>query len=124
MGDIVGAALVSHHPGLMQPEELRTLQGAGADSDLIAGFDRLRERVAAVQPDAVMIFDTHWFTTGYHVVDGGSAYSGTYVSDEMPWYLRGIPYSYRGLPELAWAIEAVSRERNGYNRAASCSGST
>ncbi len=30
MGQIVGAAIVSHHPGLMQCEEFRVLQGNGA----------------------------------------------------------------------------------------------
>lgn len=116
-GQIVGAALVSHHPGLMQCEEFRVLQGAGADSDLIAGYARLRERIQALAPDAVLIFDSHWFTTGYHLADGGAHYRGTYISDEMPWYLHGVPYDYRGLPSLALEIEAVSRERGGYNRA-------
>jgi len=117
MGQIVGAALVSHHPGLMQCQEFRVLQGAGSDSDLIAGYARLRERIAAAKPDVVMIFDSHWFTTGYHLVDGGERYRGTYLSDEMPWYLYGVPYEYRGHPPLALAIEAVSREQGGYNRA-------
>lgn len=117
MGQIVGAAMVSHHPGLMQCEEFRRAMGAGEDSDLIAGYARLRERIDAAKPDVVMIFDSHWFTTGYHLVDGGTRYSGSYVSDEMPWYLHGVPYDYRGHPELALAIEAVSRERGGYNRA-------
>jgi hypothetical protein len=67
-------------------------------------------------PDVVMIFDSHWFTTGYHLVDGGERYTGTYISDEMPWYLHGVPYDYRGHPQLALQIEAVSRERGGYNR--------
>lgn len=116
-GHIVGAALVSHHPGLMQCEEFRVLQGAGADSDLIAGYARLRERIAAASPDVVVIFDSHWFTTGYHLADGGERYRGTYISDEMPWYLHGVPYDYRGHPALALQIEAVSRERGGYNRA-------
>ena len=117
MGQIVGAALVSHHPGLMQCEEFRRAMGAGADSDLIAGYARLRERIAAARPDVVLVFDSHWFTTGYHLVDGGARYSGTYISDEMPWYLHGVPYDYRGCPQLALDIEAVSRERGGYNRA-------
>jgi 3,4-dihydroxyphenylacetate 2,3-dioxygenase len=116
MGQIVGAALVSHHPGLMQCEEFRVLQGAGADSDLIAGYARLRERITAAKPDVVVIFDSHWFTTGYHLVDGHSHYQGTYISEEMPWYLHGVPYKYRGHPELALAIEAASREQGGYNR--------
>lgn len=116
MGHIVGAALVSHHPGLMQCEEFRVLMGAGADSDLIPGYARLREKIAAAKPDVVMIFDSHWFTTGYHLVDGAVGYEGNYISDEMPWYLHGVPYKYRGHPELARAIEAVSREQGGFNR--------
>lgn len=119
MGQIVGAALVSHHPGLMQCEEFRRLQGAGEDSDLIAGYARLRQKIAQARPDVVMIFDSHWFTTGYHLVDAGAHYSGTYLSDEMPWYLHGVPYDYRGLPALAVAIEDVSREMRGYHRAIS-----
>jgi 3,4-dihydroxyphenylacetate 2,3-dioxygenase len=117
MGQIVGAALVSHHPGLMQCEEFRRAMGAGQDSDLIAGYARLRDRIEAARPDVVMIFDSHWFTTGYHLVDGGTRYQGTYISDEMPWYLHGVPYDYRGHPQLATLIETVSRERGGYNRA-------
>ena len=116
-GKIVGAALVSHHPGLMQCEEFRRLMGAGEDSDLIAGYARLRQRIEAARPDVVVIFDSHWFTTGYHLVDGGTHYRGTYISDEMPWYLHGVPYDYRGHPALASLVETVSRERGGYNRA-------
>ncbi len=111
MGQIVGAALVSHHPGLMQCEDFRIMMGAGADSDLIAGYGRLRDRIAAAKPEVVMIFDSHWFTTGYHLIDGGAGYRGSYISEEMPWYLFGVPYDYRGHPELALAVEAVARER-------------
>ena len=119
MGEIVGAALVSHHPGLMQCEEFRRAMGAGQDSDLIPGYAKLRARIDAVRPDVVVVFDSHWFTTGYHLVDAGQRYTGTYVSDEMPWYLYGVPFDYRGHPDLALQIEAVSRERGGYNRAVS-----
>ena len=117
MGQIVGAALVSHHPGLMQCEEFRRAMGAGEDSDLIQGYARLRAHIEAAKPDVVIIFDSHWFTTGYHLIDGGARYQGSYISDEMPWYLHGVPYDYRGHPHLALAIEAVSRERGGFSRA-------
>ena len=117
MGQIVGAALVSHHPGLFQNEEFRVRMGAGRDSDLIAGFDRLRERIDAARPDTLVIFDTHWFTTGYHLIDGGDRYSGTYISDEMPWYLHGQRYDYRGAPALADLIEAVAADQNVLTRA-------
>ncbi|WDM57242.1 hypothetical protein K4A76_12135 [Pseudomonas sp. NEEL19] len=117
MGQIVGAAIVSHHPGLMQCEEFRRAMGAGEDSDLIAGFARVLEKIQALKPDVVVIFDSHWFTTGYHLVDASARYEGRYTSDEMPWYLHGVPYAYRGYPALAQAIEQVSREQGGYNRA-------
>lgn len=111
MGEIVGAALVSHHPGLMQSEDFRIKMGDGADSDLIPGFARLKERIAAVQADTVVIFDSHWFTTGYHLFDAGDHYRGVYISDEMPWYLHDQHYDYRGAPELAYAAQQVAEER-------------
>lgn len=117
MGQIVGAAIVSHHPGLMQCEDFRKMQGAGTDSSLIEGYARLRERIAAVKADTVVIFDSHWFTTGFHLVDGGRRMQGTYISDEMPWYLHGVAYDYRGDPELALAMEAASKSRGGFVRA-------
>lgn len=117
MGQIVGAALVSHHPGLFQTEAFRVRMGDGRDSDLVAGFDRVRARIDAVRPDTLIVFDTHWFTTGYHLIDGGDRYRGTYISDEMPWYLYGQRYDYAGSPELADLIEAVAVERKVMSRA-------
>lgn len=117
MGQIVGAAVVSHHPGLMQCEEFRVLQGAGTDSDLIGGYRRVLDRIAAVEPDVIVIFDSHWFTTGYHLIDAGTGYKGTYISDEMPWYLYGVPYDYRGHPALARLVEDVAREKGVRSRA-------
>jgi 3,4-dihydroxyphenylacetate 2,3-dioxygenase len=117
MGKIVGAALVSHHPGLMQDDDFRVKMGAGVDSDLIAGAARLREKIDAVRPDALVIFDTHWFTTGYHLYDAGEHYAGNYISDEMPWYLYGQNYDYRGAPELARLCEQVAEEKGVMGRA-------
>ena len=54
-GQIVGAAVVSHHPGLMQCEEFRVLQGAGQDSDLMAGYARLRQKITDVAPQVVVM---------------------------------------------------------------------
>jgi aromatic ring-opening dioxygenase catalytic subunit (LigB family) len=85
--------------------------GNGDDSDLIRGFARLRNKIDAVAPDVLMIFDTHWFTTGYHLVDAGPSYSGVFTSDEMPWYLNGLAYDYQGCPDLAKICQTVAEER-------------
>jgi len=95
----------------MQNEEIRKLAGAGEDSDLIQGYAQMREKIRQLEPDAVIIFDSHWFTTGFNLVDGGEHYSGTYISEEMPWYLYGVPYDYRGHPDLALEIENVGKEK-------------
>ncbi len=110
MGEIVGAAICSHHPGLMQSRDFRLLMGAGRDSDLIAGFKRVRAEIDRVNPDTIVILDSHWFTTGYHLVDGGAAYKGRYISDEMPWYLYGLAYDYLGDPGLADLCQEVALE--------------
>jgi 3,4-dihydroxyphenylacetate 2,3-dioxygenase len=117
MGSIVGAAIVSHHPGLFQTDEFRVMMGNGDDSDLVRGFARLRAKLDEVKPDVLMIFDTHWFTTGFHLIDGGEGYEGTYISDEMPWYLFGKKYAYKGAPDLAGLVEAVAAEQKVLSKA-------
>jgi 3,4-dihydroxyphenylacetate 2,3-dioxygenase len=112
MGSIVGAALVSHHPGLFQSDEFRVRMGNGEDSSLVPGFDKLRAKIDAVKPTTLIIFDTHWFTTGFHLIDGGERYEGEYISDEMPWYLYGQRYAYQGNPAFADLVERVAKEKN------------
>jgi len=110
-GQIVGAALVSHHPGLTQDKAFRVRAGDGRDSDLIAGYERLRDKLDAVRPDVLVIIDTHWFTTGYHLIDAGASFEGEYTSDEMPWYLKNKPYKYDGVPHLAHLCQEVAEEQ-------------
>ena len=111
MGEVVGAALVAHYPGLMLSEELRRARGDGADTSLVAGFAELRGRIDAAKPNTFVVFDTHWFTTGLHLVAGAKRYQGRYTSSELPFSLSRVPYDYPGAPELAAAVERVALER-------------
>ena len=111
MGEVVGAALVAHYPGLMLSEELRRARGDGADTSLVAGFAELRRRIDAAKPDTFVVFDSHWFTTGLHLVAGAKRYAGRYTSSELPFSLSRVPYDYPGAPELAAAVERVALER-------------
>lgn len=111
MGKIVGAAIVSHHPGLFRPQADRIALGNGRDSDLIAGYGRLRRKMDEAQCDTLVIFDTHWFTTQRHVCAGAERYAGTYTSDELPWILHGIEYDYPGAPELGLAVGRIGEEK-------------
>lgn len=107
MGSIVGAAIVSHHPGLFRRKAERVAMGGGCDSDLIEGYVRMRKKIEAVRPDTLVIFDTHWFTSGRHVLAGAAHYKGVYTSNEMPWILHDAPFDYPGAPELAAKIEQL-----------------
>ena len=111
MGQIVGAAVVSHHPGLVQPKEIRVQRGNGRDSDLIEGFERVRAKIDAVKPDTFVLFDTHWLTTSLHLVAGAAHYKGTYTSDELPFSMTRFPYDHAGAPALAAEVEKVAQEK-------------
>lgn len=111
MGQIVGAAIVSHHPGLVQPKEVRVQRGNGRDSDLIEGFERLRARIDEVKPDTFVLFDTHWVTTSLHLVAGAAHYKGSYTSDELPFAMTRFPYDHAGAPALAAEVEKVATEK-------------
>ncbi|MBS0222033.1 MAG: extradiol ring-cleavage dioxygenase [Proteobacteria bacterium] len=111
MGQIVGAAIVSHHPGLVQPKEVRVQRGNGRDTDLVDGFDRVRARIDAVKPDTFVLFDTHWITTSMHLVAGAVHYKGHYTSSELPFSMSRFAYDYPGAPELARLVEEVGQER-------------
>jgi 3,4-dihydroxyphenylacetate 2,3-dioxygenase len=112
MGQIVGAAIVAHHPGLFRPEADRIALGNGVDSDLVAGFQRVRKRLDAVRADTLVIFDTHWFTTQRHICAGAERYQGVYTSAELPWILHDISFDFPGAPELAKEIARVAEARN------------
>jgi 3,4-dihydroxyphenylacetate 2,3-dioxygenase len=111
MGKIVGAAIVSHHPGIMRPEADRLKLGAGHDTDLIPGFARVREEIDALDADTFVIFDTHWITTAMNIVAGQEHYKGVYTSDELPHVLSGVSYDYPGAPELARRVQEIADER-------------
>lgn len=111
MGQIVGAAIVSHHPGLVQPREVRVQRGNGRDSDLVEGFERVRAKIDEVRPDTFVLFDTHWLTTSLHLVAGAAHYKGSYTSDELPFSMTRFPYDHPGAPALAAEVEKVAQEK-------------
>ena len=113
MGEIVGAALVSHIPPIVWPDAERIELYGGVDTSLVAGLRRLRaERLDRLRPDTVIVFDTHWFTTVEHIVTAHDRRSGLFTSDELPRAMRDVPYDMPGDPELAHAMAALAEDRD------------
>ena len=113
MGEIVGAALVSHVPPLVLPEEVRRELNDGHDTTLFAGLHQMRaDKLAPLNADTVVVIDTHWFTTIEHIVASHDHRTGLYTSEELPRGMCQMPYDYAGDPELANAWAALGDDRD------------
>ncbi|HEY7477309.1 MAG TPA: catechol 1,2-dioxygenase [Actinomycetota bacterium] len=113
MGEVVGAGLVAHVPTIMLPEETRLELNEGREITLVPGLHRLRSEVFdRLQPDTVIVFDTHWESTFEHIVTAHERRQGRFTSHELPRGMAGIPYDMPGDPELAKLIAAQADGRD------------
>ncbi len=113
MGSIVGAALVAHVPPLVMPEQARRAMNNGEDTTLYAGLQQLRiDKLDPAQPDTIVVFDTHWFTTVEHVITSHEHRSGLFTSSELPRSMSQVPYDFPGDPELANTVAALAESRD------------
>ena len=113
MGEVVGAAMVAHVPTIVMAERERRELNAGQEISLVPGLRRMRREVFdRLEPDTVVVFDTHWFTTFEFVVSAHGRRSGLYTSDELPRGMCQRPYDFPGDPELA-GLMADAGERAG-----------
>ena len=110
MGTISAAALVSHQPGIMLSADRRTKMNGGYDTTLVAGFGDMRRELDAADVDTLVVIDTHWFTTAFHIVAGADRYSGVYTSDELPMMITDLPFEFEGAPQLAELVAEVGAE--------------
>ena len=102
MGEIVGAGFLSHAPTIMFPQELRLALNEGKEISLVPGYERLRREVFdELQPDTILLFDSHWFTTVEFVVTAHARRHGKFTSEELPRGMSQVPYDLAGNPEFA-----------------------
>ena len=111
MGEIVGAGLVSHAPTIMFDEPVRRELNDGKEISLVPGLVRLKDEVLTrLQPDTIVVLDTHWFTTVEHVVAAQERREGRMTSSELPRGMKQVPYAFDGDPQLARLIEKHGNE--------------
>ncbi len=102
MGEIVGAGFLSHAPTIMFSREARHEINNGREISLVPGLKRLRREVLEqLQPDVILLFDTHWFTTVEFVISSHARRAGTYTSEELPRGMAQIPYNLKGDADFA-----------------------
>ena len=113
MGEIVGVGLIAHVPTIMLPEHVRLDINEGNEISLVPGLEKLRKDVfETADYDTVVVVDSHWATTVEFVINSHEQRSGKFTSEELPRGMHGVPFDYRGDPELARLAESFA-EKNG-----------
>ncbi len=102
MGHLALAAKITHVPSMYLSE----LPGKhhGCRDAAIAGHREIGNRCRALGVDTIVVFDVHWLVNaGYHV-NCAPTFQGIYTSNELPHFIRNMPYEYAGNPALGHLI--------------------
>jgi aromatic ring-opening dioxygenase catalytic subunit (LigB family) len=111
MGEIVGAGLIAHVPTIVLPDHIRRELNNGRESTLFSGLQQLRREVFdLIQPDLVLVFDSHWFTTVEFVISSADRRSGFFTSEELPRGMSSVPYDLAGHRAFAELVGEIALE--------------
>jgi 3,4-dihydroxyphenylacetate 2,3-dioxygenase len=94
MGKLALAAKITHVPSMYLSE----LPGKhhGCREAAIQGHKEIGRRCRDLGVDTIIVFDTHWLVnSGYHI-NCAPSFSGTYTSNELPHFIKNLPYAYSG----------------------------
>lgn len=115
MGEIAFAAKITHVPSMYLSE----LDGPhkGCRAAAIAGHQEISRRCRELGVDTIVVFDTHWLVnSGYHI-NSAPHFKGLYTSNELPHFIKNLPYEYDGNPELGDLIAAAATAAGVHTRA-------
>jgi 3,4-dihydroxyphenylacetate 2,3-dioxygenase len=107
MGKLALAAKVTHVPSLYLSEHPGPHHGCRQPA--IDGHFEIGRRCKAAGVDTIVVLDVHWLVNaGYHV-NCAPRFKGIYTSNELPHFIKNMPYEYTGNPVLGHLIaEAAS----------------
>lgn len=115
MGKLVLAAKITHVPSMYLSE----MDGPhkGCRQAAIDGHKEIARRMRELKVDTIVVFDTHWLVnSGYHI-NCAPAWEGIYTSNELPHFIKNMPFSYQGNPALGHAIAEVATAAGVHTRA-------
>lgn len=115
MGKLVLAAKITHVPSMYLSE----LDGPhkGCRQAAIDGHKEIARRMRELKVDTIVVFDTHWLVnSGYHI-NCAPSWEGIYTSNELPHFIKNMPFSYEGNPALGHAIADTATAAGVHTRA-------
>ncbi len=108
MGKLAIAAKITHVPSMYLSE----MEGEhkGCRQAAIDGHKEIERRCREQGVDTIVVFDTHWLVnSGYHI-NCAPHFKGIYTSNELPHFIKNLPYEYDGNTELGELIAETANE--------------
>jgi 3,4-dihydroxyphenylacetate 2,3-dioxygenase len=115
MGKLALAAKITHVPSMYLSE----MDGPhkGCREAAINGHREISRRCRELGVDTVVVFDTHWLVnSGYHI-NNAPHFEGTYTSNELPHFIKNMPYQYQGNPPLGHLLAEAATAAGVHTRA-------
>ena len=102
MGTLALAAKITHVPSMYLSE----FPGPnfGCRDAAIAGHREIDRRCRALGVDTIVVFDVHWQVNSEYHINCGPQFEGVYTSNELPHFIKNMPYTYPGNPGLGHLI--------------------
>ncbi|MEI7430871.1 MAG: 3,4-dihydroxyphenylacetate 2,3-dioxygenase [Betaproteobacteria bacterium] len=115
MGKLALAAKITHVPSMYLSEQEGPHQGCRQPA--IDGHREIARRCRELGVDTIVVFDTHWLVnSGYHI-NCAPSWEGVYTSNELPHFIKNLPFSYNGNPELGKLIAETATKAGVMTRA-------
>ena len=115
MGKLALAAKITHVPSMYLSE----MDGPhkGCREAAIEGHREISRRCRELGVDTIVVFDTHWLVnSGYHI-NNAAHFKGVYTSNELPHFIKNMPYEYNGNPALGELIANTATDMGVKTRA-------
>jgi 3,4-dihydroxyphenylacetate 2,3-dioxygenase len=115
MGKLALAAKITHVPSMYLSE----FDGPhkGCREAAIEGHREISRRMRELGVDTVVVFDSHWLVnSGYHI-NCAPRFEGVYTSNELPHFIKNLPFEYDGNPALGHLIADAATQAGVRTRA-------
>ncbi|MEQ1685189.1 MAG: 3,4-dihydroxyphenylacetate 2,3-dioxygenase [Burkholderiaceae bacterium] len=115
MGKLALAAKITHVPSMYLSE----LDGPhkGCREAAINGHKEIGRRCRELGVDTIVVFDVHWLVNSEYHINCAPKFEGVYTSNELPHFIKNLPYAYPGNPQLGQLIADMANEMGVATRA-------
>lgn len=115
MGTLALAAKITHVPSMYLSE----LDGPhkGCRQAAIDGHIEIGRRCRELGVDTIVVFDVHWLVNSEYHINCAPHFKGVYTSNELPHFIKNLPYEYPGNPALGHLLADAANQAGIVSRA-------